>query len=54
MHALKEDDIMEMVLAHHEEKDEDEEEEEEEEKGPIPSVTETRNALNTLKWGLLG
>ena len=43
---------MEMVLAHHEEKDQDEEEEEN--KRPIPSVTETCNALNTLKWGLLG
>ena len=45
VHALEEDDIMEMVLARHEEKDEDEELED---KGPIPSVTETCNALNTL------
>ena len=45
MHALEEDDIVEMVLARHEEKDGDKEEED---KGPIPSVTETWNALNTL------
>ena len=48
VHALEEDDIMEMVLARHKEKDE------EEDKGPISSVTETRNALHTLKRGLLG
>ena len=47
-HVLDEDEIVDIVRARHEEKEKDLDKE------PIPTVTETRNVLNALKWGLLG
>ena len=50
-HVLDEDEIVDIMQARHEEKDD---EEEDFDKEPIPTVTETHNALNALKQGLLG
>ena len=47
-HVLDEDKIVDIVRA----RDGDEEDDDDEK--PIPTVTETRNALNALKRGLLG
>ena len=56
MHVLDENEIVDIVQAHHEEekKDYKKDEEEDLDEEPIPTVTETRNALNALKRGLLG
>ena len=52
-HVLDEDDIGDIVRARHEDEEKVEEEDDEDEE-PIPTVAETRNALNAFKRSLLG
>ena len=55
-HVLDEDKIVDFVRTGHEEQEKDDEEDEKEDldEKPVLTVTETRNSLNALQWGLLG